>query len=405
MPITWKSRKGLKPEVILKRIESIRTIGPENKPSFSGFELEDMLPALQSMLEFPDVAIQTERSTLTWKAVASISGELTKKSFLDAINKILSAQISTREEDFHVLTSLSIEAEKFPATIKIEDSTIRISGKDYPKKYSARYENIAAYRLPVPSVPKHYARVIVELRAKSPFEAMTKALRALDLLRALWNLRCNPQMEIVYNNWNPINKIRLGSIHTIHNKSGEIASDQVWFELNFAEATSFKPDHPEHLRKLTNASLKKLKNCTYSEALSSALLRYVRALDERDFTTALLHLWGAIESLTSPDIANYEQVVRRCSFIFRETEYHQQLLEHLRESRNQSIHTGDQCETARINCLQLQRYFYHLMFFHLGSTHFFKGLSEANEFLDLPRNADELKRKKEFASKALRFRS
>jgi hypothetical protein len=234
---------------------------------------------------------------------------------------------------------------------------------------------------------------------------MTKALHALDLLRAIWNLRCNPAMEIVFNNWNPINKIRQGSIHTVHKPNGEIASEQIWLEINFIETSCFTPNNPDQLKKLTRWSIKKLQSCAYGKTLSNALIRYVRALDERNFSTVLLHLWGAIESLTSPGIANYELVVRRCSFIFKDVEYHRQLLEHLRESRNQSIHAGDQCESARTNCLQLQRYFHHVIYFHLGSTHFFKTLPEANEFLDLPSNSNELKRQKKIITKALEFRS
>jgi len=112
---------------------------------------------------------------------------------------------------------------------------------------------------------------------------------------------------------------------------------------------------------------KRLDECKYKKVLNDALLRYVRALDEKDHNSAFIRLWGALESIAAPSESNYESITRRCAFLFKEAEYHKQVLEHLREYRNKSIHAGDQSERAKTFCFQLQYYFRELILFQIGN--------------------------------------
>jgi hypothetical protein len=210
-------------------------------------------------------------------------------------------------------------------------------------------------------------------------------------------------MEFSGQEWNPINAIRLGSVHTIHNPDGSAATQEIWFEPNYVQARIFTHGKVDVLRKNSANATRALSRCSYSAALSEALLRYVRALDERDQNSAFIRLWGALEALASPNVASYDKVVRRCSFLFRDTQYHRQILEHLREYRNQSIHAGDQSDEAKTHCFQLQLYFYHLVGFHFANVGFFGNLDEANAFLDLPSNKAALLRSRQLVNKALRF--
>jgi hypothetical protein len=118
---------------------------------------------------------------------------------------------------------------------------------------------------------------------------------------------------------------------------------------------------------------------------------------------AFIRLWGALESLTTPEYADYEKTVKRCAFLFQNGEYHRQLLEHLREYRNSFVHAGEDSDLARTHCFQLQLYFVHLIWFHLGNVGTFKSLNEANSFLDSPSDRAELKRRLQLTQKALRF--
>lgn len=403
MSISWKKNKKLKPAVILDSVEAIRTVSPEGRISFSGFELDDALPALQSMLEFPPAATGMDKSQLVWKALSSITAKLTPEAFESAINNVFAAQSSTGDADYHILTSVSFNPNGLNRRTTIDGSTIRLLDTEFPRKYSNRTEAITHAKIPVDPTPKGYTRVVISVRAKSPYGAVTKALRVIDLQRAILCLLCNARMEFIGKEWIPINVIRLGGCHTVHYPDGKMATETVWFEPNYIEVPINSPSQASVLKKNLSYALKRLFKSKYAPQLSEALLRYVRALDERDQNNAFIKLWGAVEALTSPDEAKYDLVIRRCSFLYRDTLYHRQILEHLREYRNQSLHAGDQSDVAKVHCFQLQSYFFSLIFFHFANVHEFANLDEANQFLDLPTDKDTLLKQKRMRQKALRF--
>lgn len=403
MLISWKKNKNLKPAVILDSIEAIRTVSPEGRISFSGFELDDALPALQSMLEFPPAAIDVDKSVLVWKALATITTKLTPAAFESAIKTEFATQNATRDSDYHILTSVSLCPNGLNRRTTIDGSTIRLLDAEFPKKYGNRTEAIARAKIPVDPTPKGYARIVIRVHAKSPYGAVTKALRTIDLQRAILCLLCNYQMEYRGIEWIPINVIRLGGCHTVHYPNGKMATETVWFEPSFTEAPIYHLPQDNALQKNLSYALRRLFKSKYVAQLSDALLRYARALDERDQNNAFIKLWGAVEALTNPSIANYDLVVRRCSFLYRDTLYHRQILEHLREYRNQSVHAGDQSYAAKVHCFQLQSYFFRLIFFHLDNAHEFASLDEANQFLDLSTDKDTLLKQKRMRLKPLRF--
>ena len=406
MPISWKKRPALKPEIILSRIQAVRNVDSNDKVFFRGFDLHELLPVLQSMLEFPLAANIVEPSTLVWKTVANMTGDLTPKAFIASINSTLSKEISTKETEYYILTSISINSIGLPNRIIQGDGTIFVRHRDYPKKYAKPREDAIRKRkqqIEIDDTPSNYTKLIIKVISKSPYGAMTNALNVLDTQRAIWCLLSNHSMELIGNPINPINVIRTGGIHTIHYKDGTIASDNVWYEPNFSKATLFTSKDTELLNKDSKYAFRNLRQSKYNKDIRNSLLRYVRALDEKDQNTAFLKLWGALETLASPNLANYEKLIKRCSFLFKDHEYHQQILEHLREYRNQSIHSGDQVDNAKTHCYQLQQYYYQLVWFHLRNASFFRTLDETNEFLEFTVNIDSLKRSKRLILKALKF--
>lgn len=107
--------------------------------------------------------------------------------------------------------------------------------------------------------------------------------------------------------------------------------------------------------------------------------------------------------LTTPGQADYDRLVQRCSFLFKDAEFRRQLLEHLREYRNVNAHAGEESDRARTHCFQLQLYFVELIRFHLRNARLFGSLEEANAFLDLPARKADLERRLQLTRKALKF--
>lgn len=412
MKIEWKNSKKLKPEVILKKINGIMTVSAEGNVSFEGFEYHDAVAALQSMINYPESVAWLSREIFLYKAIsdAARKGTLDRDKVIAELNAILNSKLTQKEQTYYLLTSISIASPLPEKVVNIGACKIKIFEGEYPKKFISRTNLVSDlaqknFGRGVDHRPQGYSGVIVSLKSKSADWAASECLKAIDILRAVWCTAANSSMEFGADEWSPINRIRLGGVHTVHNEDGTLASDTFWYEPNFVLA------HPHRvlahsvteLRKYYKNYFSKIEKSKYSNVIKDSLLRYVRALDESDQNTALIRLWGAMEELLSPNGANYDLVTRRCSFLFKERDYHRQLLEHLREYRNANIHAGEQSETVKTLCYQLQFYFLHLIKFHLSNSKIFESLVQANEFLDLPTDQNILEMRRKLIDKAIRF--
>ncbi len=130
---------------------------------------------------------------------------------------------------------------------------------------------------------------------------------------------------------------------------------------------------------------------------------YVKALDQRDFNSTFLSLWSLLERLTNTLLDNYKVTVRRAVFLFKDREFHRQILNHLRSYRNRAVHAGEKTDEIEAPVFQLKFYVEQLIFFHIYNTLGFLSMREAAEFLDLPPDASVLKGKIKLFQKAVRF--
>ncbi|WP_418319384.1 hypothetical protein [Piscinibacter sakaiensis] len=413
MPASWKNKPGrFKPEIILAEVDSERTVGANGKVSFVAFgSFEMSVPIIRSMLDFPDAAEHLDVSHLISRSFASAKGKLTSATFLAALNAALKRELSKLDEDFVMLTALSISVPSFPPMHTVNGAKIRLLQGDYPSRFRKSRETVLQdpRSATMEATPPTYTKVLVRIKAKSPRAAALKALDALDLLRGIWCLYCNPGFEIPLGGnppRKPINLIRLGNQHTVHHPDGSLVSEsQFWYEPNFSPAHPYTPKDASLLLKAQRDVLRRLAASPYSKRLVSAILRGTRALDESDADVAFVRLWSALESATASGIGqgDYDKVVRRCAFLYKETEYQRQVMEHLREYRNANIHSGTSSEDARLHCFQLLDFFRSLIRFHLRNRGGFKSIDEANRFLDLPSDKQELRSIVATARRALKF--
>ncbi|MES2952201.1 MAG: hypothetical protein V4858_27055 [Pseudomonadota bacterium] len=407
MAVNWKNLKRFKPDIVLARIAAIRTRSPDGKgSSFSGWELDQSMPLLHSMIEFPPIARDMDHATLIWKAVAFDPDELSRQSFMKELNRQLDIELAQRQEVFHVLTSVSINSRIQLGTVTIGGVQIRFCGKEFPRKFPQhRSTSIQEARLPVVESPSSYQKLIATVTAKKPALALTAAIRAVDIHRAVWCLFSNAEMEMIGKSWNPINAVRLGAIHTVHSQDGHSAHGTVWFEPHHIQSTPYEHRDIEAIKKQVLGTLRRLRQCPYRDDIADALLLYVRALDESNQSTAFTRLWSAVERLASPGYGDYDAIVRRCAFLWRDNAFATQALEHFREYRNAYAHGGSESTEAKTYCFQLQQYFRPLLFFHITNARRFQTLAEANEFLDMPTNMGVLEKLKQRVARAISFQT
>ncbi len=404
MNAIWKKNKKLKPKIILAKIDSL-TIVSNGRVSYEPFERNGAMAALINMVNFSAQCEGLDQERIVSDAVNLLasSGELEEKSVIDEINTMIGSKLASRDTEYYLLTSISLQS-PFPFKQRVIDGVkIRILTGDYPKKYSGRDHVVSKFDK-ISKTPDDYTRVIVSVKAKSLGEAETKALKSLNLLRGVFCLVSNPADELFdWVNWEPINRVRLGGVHTVHERSGKVLPDRAWFEPRFSPRAPFRASNPDEFSSCCKWMLDTVDKLVYRDKMKDSLLRFADALDERDQNVAIVKLWSALEVLFHQGGTNYDQITKRCSSLYKEKSYHQQILEHLREYRNSSVHTGVSSDKGRSNCFLLQSYFRKLVLFHFENQGEFKTLEEANSFLDLPHDLEALENKKRLIDKAIRF--
>ena len=193
-------------------------------------------------------------------------------------------------------------------------------------------------------------------------------------------------------------------MHTLHDQRGMLATETWWYEPDYREPIKvFTQDSKiEKMSVFLKNVRGYLKRSKYAEDLKLAIIRYGRALDQVDLEASFLKLWGVLELLTDTVGSSYKITVRRASYIWKEREYHKEILSHLRDHRNSSVHAGKENHDVEMCTYQLKRYVELLLEFHLASSFGFQNIAHAAEFMDLPKDASKLKFKGENVSILLR---
>lgn len=404
MTLSWKSSSKNGPQIILNRIEKCRNTDSEGRMFFSGYELDQNLSALKAMINFPSDIPDLEKSKFIWNAIKSEKGQYSPSTILKKINKSYIEIIESKSEDYFILTSISADKELLPKTINILDVNISFSSSDYPSKYSSRYNFLSELSMIKNPNPPAYTKIIAHTKEKTPFRAAYKALNAIDFYRAIICLLVNPLKESRSYEWYPINKVRLGEFHSVHLKNGQIYLPSYWFEPNFVIEDVFTSKESIKLKTSFLKWVNRIKRIPYSNVIVESLIRFVRALDEKDPYTSLIKLWSATEYLCCGEYAKYNNMISRLSNIFKEKDYNILILEYLRNARNITVHVGNQIDSARTDCYLLQFYFYNMVKFLISNYKCFHSIEDAYDFLDLPIDINILQAKKKMIEHAINFR-
>jgi hypothetical protein len=407
MPISWKNARKFTPDIILQRIAETRTINDKGNASFSGFELQEHVPVLYSMLEFPAACEPFDKTTLIWQGLSKATPDINKDTFIRAVNEVLTTSLSKKNESFVLVTSISAPPLTKTKNVKALSLTVSFHEKFLSRKFHTRKDLLEKNNKIEKTIddPPSYIPISVKVTAKNEREAVNRALYEIDLLRGIWCLFVNSYMQVSFFSSvrAPINVIRLGNCHTLHKTNGNIATDTSWFEYNYSFAKPYKSKSSTDYSRHTRIVFQRLRKASYKEQLADSIVAFARAFDEPDPGAAYLRLWTSLESLVTPNQADYSALVRRCSFLFADHEYQQQILEHLREFRNSIVHTTQEQTDARTNCYHLQTVYRALIWFLINNGTNFLTLAEANEFLDLPSDHKSISRRIELLQKANKF--
>jgi hypothetical protein len=413
MKISWVSKKT-KADVVLNKLKAISSVLPDGRVSFGGFEKFQLDSILFSMIDFhKEYSHATARSFYSSALNAwVIMGGESADEFIVELNKLVVSHSKKPLRKYGAVTSISLTNGFCRSIIKLPNSTVQSFPKGLPKKYAGREAYHKDWRENGSPLPAHYCPVIVRFEARSPTDGMDFALDELDYVRGLHVLSLNSAYSATIGGGSgsrlPINSVMLGGMHTLHMPTGAGAvGDTYWYESDYTEIKSANPtdEKKAHVRNFFDQMHEGILAHKDGYVLRDAVIRYARAFDGSDKNYVLQKTWAALESILAANENNTDLVVRRCSFLYLDRDYHRQVLEHIKSYRNRSVHTGRVFDNPNDQCYQVQHYFRQALIFHVSNAKVFRDLKEANEFLDLPDLIPDLERKIFLLNKAVNFRS
>lgn len=411
MSVSWK--KGYRPDQVLARIDKIKTITDDGRAIFEGFQMRESEVLLYGMLQFSTDVPDRQAFGLLNTALFSVAakGRLEPRSLLTELNKLQKRFLDQPIQRFALFTSISIKRHTKLPKIWLGRSQIIFDSKPN-RRFVQQAEPLInrAKTTLFGNLPNNYLPVRIHISGRSHGDSANRALDQFDFVRGIWNWNLNITQTIRMSfggKPNPINSLIAGPIHTLHLPDGTLAADETyWYEQNYQGAV--KPfnitPHIGHLFKFLAEVRERLEKNKYQETLENAFVRYARALDDRNWDTAYLKLWGLVELLTDTFGDNYDVTIRRAAFVFAERDYYLQVMKYLREYRNRSVHRDIQNPQIEAYLYQLKNIAEGLFRFHVFNNFGFSSIHEAAEFLNLPFEKGALEHREKITQNALRYR-
>lgn len=404
-----KWRKDSNPDEIAKRLEAAKSGSGAGQVTFSGFEHSEFIIVLGGMIEFAPEIPELEWRKILNKAVfdAGGKGKITSPLLLQSCHKQETEYLRKPLAVFRLLTGVSIASIHSLPSIRIGPSAITFNPKaKVARQHRARLHRDARLSLGF-DLPMQYTDILVTVKARSPFEGAQRALDAIDLARATWNLALNrgKSWRISSGRPRPVNDILLCPFHTMHNEDGSLATESWWYDPSYSGPAQPFTDRAkiDRLFAFSKNLRTRIYQSTYADELAGSLVRYVRALDSADLNDAFLRLWSVLEFLTDSTFDPYKVAVRRAAFMFADRDYSVQVLTHLTNHRNRSVHVGTDTDEIESLVYLLKRYVDALLMFHIGNTYKFESRTAAAQFMDLPSRKSQIDKRIRMLRNARKF--
>lgn len=366
---------------------------------FSPFEYSDYIAVLLSMIDLEENLSPEIERELIIKGFhgAAKNKKIDKASVLAEINRAIVEYNQKPVRPYKLVSTISIDRSCSLKSHAIGSSVISYHST-LPERYkSSRRDALREVSDWLTNRDEPSSMYIVaRTLAKSDYDAVDQLLGDIDFMRGSFNLLLNNIKTIsLCGRKSPINKIVLGCLQTLHDDHGLLASSTYWYQP--VHVKKYSPynisSDSNRIVKLASKLRYRISRSLLRSELITAIIRYARALDSQGDNVTFLQLWSLLEYLTSTLRDGYDKTIRRTLFLFNDHEYNKQVLEHLRQYRNKSVHSGGTEGEIEPHIYQLKRYVEILLWFHIENSFRFRSLAEAAELLDLPYSKETLKSK------------
>jgi len=402
--------------LVLRALEKVKGISPKGEVFFShdlySRSFQEYIAILLSTIDFsrqiPDIV---RKSIITGAIVHAGKNILSQETFLAEIEKLESNYLKKAPKKYILVTDMSAIYSKLFQRRKIKncDIVFKTQLSEQFKSERQKFLRWASHHI-TGQLPSDYLNIQISAFGRSPEEAGSKALDAINLLRAMWNLVYNLKKRKIFptSKERPLNSIVLGPFHSIHDNDGKHIPSIWWRDTSYKEPLQCKDISKEEkaLRESEQFITSKFAKLPSEirEFVEIALLRYVHALDEYNMEASFLKLWSLLEYLTHTLKDRYEVTVKRTAKLFHDYQFHMQILKHLQDRRNIIVHKSEYQNEIEIFTYQIKQYAERLLLFHLVQGNKFENLGGIIEYLDLSQDRTALIRKKRFIELKLKLR-
>lgn len=203
----------------------------------------------------------------------------------------------------------------------------------------------------------------------------------------------------------PVNAVRLGPIHTIHQENGDLIPGLFWYEPDFVEPTQL-PDLGKQradLRQAMDHIQNSLAKSELADAAREGLRRYGTALDRPDWALSFRQLWMTLEFLTNTLKLSYNVTIKRIASMYKDYDLALEIADHLRDRRNKLVHIRQDDPQAETLMFQAKRFVETLLWLYIHDPFKLKSRDEVSHFLDLPKDLTELRRRRKLIDAAEKF--
>lgn len=381
--------------LVIDRLDKMLGLNEKGEVTLGfGTAFETSVDLLADCIEFSTELPRRQRPAIVRRVTVDLkkSGHLSGKALLHGVEVKQKEYLQKRIARFVLLTSASFRLTEKLRPIHIKDCVLTFA-RYRPKNFPLPDGGSLTLR---DTTPRDYSCVKIFVSARDPYKAAEIAIEQIDFIRAIWNLffnlRSGSRITFGGLGHKPVNRIRLGPLHTLHFPNGRLALEGEWLYAPLVEAAAERIDQNyDAIRAFERMIRKNINRSCLCDLLTSFLVRYVRALDEPDLSTSFLSLWSVLEEITGTSKSSYDVTVRRASFVFKGPQYARTILEYLRDQRNRIVHRGFQVDDAERLTYDLKRFVEALLKFLLNHSRRFVDFQTFCSFLDLPPDADLLR--------------
>lgn len=369
-----------------QHIGKVSRTGDKSGVSFDSYYFADYRAVLLSSVSFGLDLPASKQQEIVNNAVFNVAAnkKLTAQAIIREISKLEEEFRDQPSKRYTLLSSWSVTFHPFLTRRLLNGALITFSDR-HPTDLEQTDIGERFHRYLGAQLPTDYTQLRVFVDARDESEAAELAFNGLHLLRAIWNYYYNRSKwsRMTMSKNEPVNDIILGPLHVL-----EQAQHRWWYDPNYTGALKCKDLKKDwaNLKKFETWARKKLAQISYRSNIEDTLRKYADALDDRDLNTAYIKLWGTLEHLTDTTGKRYDISIKRTAFLYPDDGFHIQVLNHLRDYRNKTVHMGERSDDVELLVFQLKRYVERLIWYHLTSGHNFENLSKASDFLDLPKD-------------------